>query len=236
MEVVLNAAIGYQALHLPHPKDALHDAQQQVTKVWAQHGGAPGPFPKEIVMAHWRYYRGNTGALVDTACAKHAAHLLYRVTHSHQPEVREAATICIMAQRLPLVHTGTARYPYFRVHQHLGPATTTSTAPHTRHPDEPPLRSAGATCVHRHPAGELDTLRLMGATSTIVHITPTQMRVMAQSGAYHAPFLSDRQWPASRVFQANLRACATKPGQTMPGPKDIGTAYKASNTSTLFPA
>ena len=32
MEAVLNAAIGYQAVHLPHPQDALRHAQQQVTK------------------------------------------------------------------------------------------------------------------------------------------------------------------------------------------------------------
>ena len=63
MEAVLNAAIGYQALHLPHPQDALHHAQQQVTKAWAQHGGWPPSFPKEAMMAHWRYYGDNTGAL-----------------------------------------------------------------------------------------------------------------------------------------------------------------------------
>ena len=32
MEAVLNAAVGYQALHLAHPQDALHHARQQVTK------------------------------------------------------------------------------------------------------------------------------------------------------------------------------------------------------------
>ena len=47
------------------------------------------------MLAHWRYYGDNTGALVDITCAKHAAHLLHRVTHNHQPEVREAAAIRI---------------------------------------------------------------------------------------------------------------------------------------------
>ena len=83
------------------------------------------------------------------------------------------------------------------------------------------------TNIHRHPAGEVDTLRLVGATITIVYITPTQMKIMAQCDAHHAPFLSDPQRPARRVFQAYLRVCATKAGRDMPGPKDIGTAYKA---------
>ena len=93
MEAVLNAAIGYHTLHLPDPQGALHHAPQQETKAWAQHGGWPTPFPNEAMMAHWRYYGDNTGALVHTAYAKHAAHLLHEMTHNHQPEVREAAAI-----------------------------------------------------------------------------------------------------------------------------------------------
>ena len=83
------------------------------------------------------------------------------------------------------------------------------------------------TDIHRHPAGEVDTLRLVGATITIVYITPTQMKIMARCDAHHAPFLSDPQWPARRFFQAYPRACATKAGREMPGPKDIDMAYKA---------
>ena len=61
------------------------------------------------------------------------------------------------------------------------------------------------TNIHRHPAGKVETLRLSEATITIVYITPTQMRVMAQCRAHHAPFLSDPQRPAPRIFQAYLR-------------------------------
>ena len=78
--------------------------------------------------------------------------------------------------------------------------------------------------IHRHRAGEVDTLRLVGATITIVYITPTQMKIMAQCEAHHASFLSDPQWPARRVFQAYLRACATRAGREMPGHEDIDTA------------
>ena len=101
MEAVLNAAIGYQALHLPHPEDALRHPQQQVTKAWAQHGGWPTSFPKEGMMAHWRYYGDNTGTLVHMAYAKQAAHLLHRMTHNHQPEVRGAAAIRKKGAQMP---------------------------------------------------------------------------------------------------------------------------------------
>ena len=41
MEAVLHAAIGYQALHLPHPQDALHHARKQMTKAWANTQAGP---------------------------------------------------------------------------------------------------------------------------------------------------------------------------------------------------
>ena len=237
MEAVLNEAIRYQALHLSHPQDALRHARQQVTKAWAQHRSWPTSFPKEAMMAHWRYYGGNTGALVDMAYAKDAAHLLHRVTHNHQPEVREATAIRIKEAQMPR-----NTCPWWILAQHSVPtpvgtgicAQLQLLLPHHTHAiltnhncDQQGPLVATHTDIHRHPAGEVDTLRLVGATITIVYITPTQMKIMAQCDAYHAPFLSDPQWPARRIFQAYLRACATKAGRDMPGPKDIDTAYKA---------
>ena len=237
MEAVLNAAIGYQALHLPHPQDTLHHAQQQVTKAWAQHGGWPTCFPKEAMMAHWRYYGDSTGALVDMVYAKHAAHLLHRVTHNHQPEVREAAAIrkkeaqmacntCprwILAQHSVPTPVGTGIWAQLQLLlPHLTQPILTN-----HHCDQQGPLVATHTDIHRHAAGEVDTLRFVGATITIVYITLTQMKIMAQCDAHHPPLLSDPQWPARRVFQAYLRACATKAGREMPGPKDIDTAYKA---------
>ena len=191
MEAVLNAAIGYQALHLPRPQDALRHARQQVTKAWAQHGGWPTSFPKEAMRVHWRYYGDNTGALVDMAFAKHAAHLLHRVTHNHQPEVREAAAI-----RIKEAQMARNTCPRWILAQH-GVSTSVGTGiwaqlqlllPHhthailtNHHCDQQGPLVATHTDIHRHPAGEVDTLRLVGATVTIVYITPTQMRIMART-------------------------------------------------------
>ena len=105
MEAVLNAAVGYQALSLPNPKHALHHACQRVTKALALHGGWPTSFPKEAMVAQWRYYADHSGALVDKAYAKHAAHLLYRTTHNNQLKVREVAAVHIKeAQTYDNIH------------------------------------------------------------------------------------------------------------------------------------
>ena len=97
----------------------------------------------------------------------------------------------------------------------------------TNHPcDQQGPLVATQTHVHRQPAGEVDRPCRVKATITVVYITPTQMRVLAQCGAHHVLFLSDPQLPSHRILPAYLRTCATKAGRTMPGPKDIDTGYK----------
>ena len=203
MEAVLNAAIRYQALHLSEPQGALRHARQQVTKAYEKHRGWPTSFFKEAMKAHWHYYGDDTDALVDTAYAKHAAHLLHRMTHNHQPEVRKAAAIrikeaqtarnawrrWILAQQsVPTsVNTGIRTQLQLLLLQHTHAILTN----HHCH-QQGPLVTRN-TDIQRHPAGKVDTLRLVGATITIVYITPTQMRVTAQCAAHHAPFLSDPQ-------------------------------------------
>ena len=203
MEAVLNAAIGYQALHLPDPQGALRHARQQLTKAGAQHGGWPTFFPKEAMVAHWRYYGDNTGALVDTAYAKHAAQLLHRMTDKHHPDVREAAAI-----RINDAQTARKACSRWLLAQHSVP-TSVSTGiwaqlqlllPHhthamltNHHCDLQGPLVARYTDIHRHPERKVDALRLLGATITMVYITPTQMKVVAQCRAPHAPFLSNPQ-------------------------------------------
>ena len=190
MGAVLNAAIGYQALHLPHPPYALRHARQQVTKAWAQHGGWPTSFPKEAMMALWRYYGDNTAALVDTAYASYSTAHLHRVTHNHEPEVCVRAAI-----RIKEAETARIASPWWILAQ-LGVPTSMGTSiwaqlqlllPHhthailtNHHCDQQGPLLATNTDVHRLLAGAVDTLRLVGANITIVCIIPMPMRVMAQ--------------------------------------------------------
>ena len=137
------------------------------------------------------------------AYAKHAAHLLHRATHNHQPEVREAAAI-----RIKEAQMARNTCPRWILAQH-GVSSSVGTGiwaqlqlilPHhthailtNHHCDQQGPPVATHTDIHRHPAGEVDTLRLVGATVTIVYITATQMKIMTQCDAHHAPFLSDPQ-------------------------------------------
>ena len=53
---VLNASIGFQALHLTHPTTALQPATRAVTKAWAAHGGWPTSIPTRAIRAAWPHY------------------------------------------------------------------------------------------------------------------------------------------------------------------------------------
>ena len=48
LQAVLNAAIGFQALHLTHPKHMLQGVVTTVRHVWAIHGHQPTSLPAEI--------------------------------------------------------------------------------------------------------------------------------------------------------------------------------------------
>ena len=154
-------------------------------------------------MAPQHYYDENTGALADRAYAKHVVHLLHRMTHNDQPKVCEAAAVHIKE-----VQTARHTCPRWILAQHGLPTSVgiglwaqlqvlvrhhTHAILTNHHCDQPGPLVATYTNIQRHPAGKVDTLRLLGATITIVYINPKQMDVMAQCVAQHAPFLADPQ-------------------------------------------
>ena len=94
---VLNASIGFQALHLTHPTTALQPATRAIPKARAAHGGWPTSIPTRAIRAVWPHYGDAIGDEVKAAYTRRTALLLHRMTHNHSPEVREVATIRLQA-------------------------------------------------------------------------------------------------------------------------------------------
>ena len=94
---VLNASIGFQALHLTHPTTARQPATRAVTKAWAAHGGWPTSIPTRAIRAAWSDHRDAIGGEVKAAYTRHTTLLLHRMTHNHSPAVHKVATICLQA-------------------------------------------------------------------------------------------------------------------------------------------
>ena len=94
---VLNASIGFQALHLTRPTTALQPATRAVTKAWAAHGGWHTSKPTHAIRVAWPHYGDDIGGEVEAAYTRHTALLLHRMTQNHSPQVTEVATIRLQA-------------------------------------------------------------------------------------------------------------------------------------------
>ena len=233
---VLNASKGFQALHLTHPATALQPATRAVTKAWAAHGGWPTSIPTRAIRAAWPHYGDAIGDEVKAAYTRHTALLLHRMTDNHSPEVREVTAIRLQAAqrarntcpRWVLHQTGMPTNMNMRLWNHL---QLLLPSPHhailTNHtcPEEGPL---AVLCgdLHHHPKGTIHTIDLVGASITVVYVTLPQMRVLHHSGAHHTPFLQLPEWPQYRLFHQYLTQTGRAAGHTLPGSKDMHTAYR----------
>ena len=233
---VLNASIGFQALHLTHPTTALQPATRAVTKAWAAHGGWPSSIPTRAIRAAWPHYGHAIEDVVKAAYTGHTALLLHRMTHNHSPEVREVATI-----RLQAAQRARNTCPRWILHQ-TGMPTSMNTrlwnhlqlllpSPHrailTNHtcPEEGPLTILCGD-LHHHPKGTINTIDLVGASITVVYVTLPLMRVLHHSGAHHTPFPQLPEGPQYRLFHQYLTQTARAVGRTLPGSNDMRTAYR----------
>ena len=229
---VLNASIGFQALHLTHPTTALQPATRAVTKAWAAHGGWPTSIPTRAIRAAWPQY----GDEVKSAYTRRTALLPHRMTHNHSSEVREVATI-----RLQGAQRSRNACPRWILHQ-TGMPTNINTylwnhlqlllpSPHhailTNHTclEEGPL---AVLCrdLHHHPKGTIDTIDLVGASITIVYVTLPQMLVLHHSRAHLTPFQQLPEWPQYHLFHQYLTQTARAAGDTLPRRKDMKAAYQ----------
>ena len=128
---VLNASIGFQALHLTQPTTALQPATRAVTKAWAAHGGWPTSIPTRAIRAAWPHYGDAIGDEVKAAYTRHTALLLDGMTHNHLPEVHEVANI-----RLQAAQRAGNTCPRWILHQTGMPTTMT---PHASRDNHHPL-------------------------------------------------------------------------------------------------
>ena len=95
LQAVLNAAIGFQALHLTHPQHMLQAAATTVRRARTIHGHRPTSLPAAVRAASPPYYGDNTDHLVNNAYTGHTAAHPHRLMHNHEPGVTEVFTLTL---------------------------------------------------------------------------------------------------------------------------------------------
>ena len=235
LQAVLNAAIGFQALHLTHPQHMLQGATTTVRRAWTIHGHRPTSLPATVRAASPPYYGDNTDHLVNNAYPAHTAAHLHRLMHNHEPEVREVFTLTL---REAQYHRNT--YPQYILHQ-PGLPTNVGTRiwnhlqlllPHhqlviqTDHRcrETRPL-AVLHTDVGDGPAGSTTTLDLVGTTLHLVRVTPNQMQALQRVGTHHVPFQQHPEWPNKSVRENHMRNAATQTGNPKPTDGEVRAAY-----------
>ena len=198
-------------------------------------GRWPTSIPTRAIRAAWPHYGDAIGDEVKAAYTRYTALLLHRMTHNHSPEVREVATIRLQAAqrardtclRWVLHQTGMPTNTNTRIWNHLQLLLPSPHHPiltnHTCQEEGPLAVLCGD--LHHRPKGTIDTIDLVGASITVVHVPLSQMRVLHRSGAHHAPFLQLPEWPQYRLFHQYLRQTARATGHTPPENQDMKTAY-----------
>ena len=145
LQALLNAAIGFQALHLTHPQHMLQAATTTVRRSWTIHGHRPNSLPATVRAASPPYYGDNTHHLIHNAYTAHTAAHLHRLMHNHEPEVQEVFTLTLREAQYhrnicPQLHTSPAGSPHQGGDPHIEPPTTPTAPPQPRHPNEPSVQ------------------------------------------------------------------------------------------------
>ena len=235
LQVVLNAAIRFQALHLTHPEHMLQRAVTTVRRAWAIDGHRSTSLPPEVRAASAPYYGDDTNHLVHSAYTAHTATHLHCLIHSEEPEVREVFTLTL---REAQHHRNTC--PQYILHQRR-PITTVRTRicnrlelplPHHRHVIQTNRRGKEAgpiavlhTNVGGGPIGDTIPLDQVGTTLHLLRVTPNQMPAFQRGGTHHVPFLQHPRWPNKSLLENHLRQAAVTAGRPQPGDGEIREAY-----------
>ena len=235
LQAVLNAVVGFQALHLTHPQQMLQAAATTVRRVWTIHGQRPTSLPATVRAALPPYYGDNTDHLVNNPYTAHTADHLHRLMHNHEPEVREVFTPTL---REVQYHCNTC--PQYILHQRGLPTKVGARVwkhlqlllrhhQHVIQTNDRCTETGPLAVLHTDVGGGLTksttTLDLVGTTLHLVQVPPNQMRALQRVGTHHVPFLQHPEWPNKSLLENHMRSAATQTGHLQLTDGEVGEAY-----------
>ena len=235
LQAVLNAAIGFQALHLTHPQHMLQVATTTVRRARTIHGHQPTSLPAAVRAVSPPYYGNNTDHLVNNAYTAHTAAHPHGLMHNHEPEVRKVFTLTL---REAQYHRNTC--PQYILHQRGLPNKVGTRVwnhlqlllPQHQHDIQKnhQCRETGPvaflhTDVAGGPTGSTTTVDLVGTTLHLIRVSPNEMRALQRVGTHHVPFLQHPEWPNMSVLASHMRNAATQTGHPQPIDGEVHEAY-----------
>ena len=201
LRAVLNAAVGYQGMHLPYWREQLEEVEGEVRRLIRGYEGIPTEVPWCVSRSPTAYY-GERMPTAGEAYRAHTARTLSRMCHNQEEVVRR---VCYHAvAEVQKEEDMCPRYVWRRRRRlAAGKKGRMWRALQAVLPGEEHMLATNRTCGRRRPILVLDTdfggathgtvrwIRKEGVNMEVLHVRRKDMKEYKKAGLHHAEFYRD---------------------------------------------
>ena len=211
----LNAAIGYQGMHLPYWREQLEEVEGEMRRLIRGYEGIPTELPWFVMRSPKAYY-GEGTPTAGEAYRAHTAMTLSRMCHNQEEVVRR---VCYHAvAQLQKEENMCPRYVWhLRRRLAAGKRERTWRVLQAVLPGEEHMLATNRTCGRQGPILVLDTdfrgaahgtirwLRKEGVSMEVLHVRRKDMKEYQKAGLHHAEFYRDARMVEWGVYKWMMR-------------------------------
>ena len=249
LRAVLNAAIGYQGMHLPYCRGQLEEVEGEVRRLIRGYEGIPTEVPWCLLRSLMAYY-GEGMPTAGEAYRAHTARTLSRMCHNQEEVMRR-----VRYHAIAEVQKGENMCPRYVWHRRrrlaAGKKKCMWRVLQAVFPGGKHMLATNRTCGRRGPIVVLDADfagaahgsvrggRKEGVSMQVLHVCRKDMKEYKKAGLHHADFYRDSrivEWGVSKwmMRRARGREDRARWDRRMRKGKVRAAAYAASSDFSLF--
>ena len=215
LRAVLNAAIGYQGMHLPNWRGQLEEVEGEVRRLIRGYEGIPTEVPWFVMQTLTAYY-GEGMPMAGEAYRAHTARTLSRMCHNQEEVVRR-----VCHQSIAEVQKEENMCPRYVCHRRrrlaAGRKECMWRVLQAVLPGEEHMLATNRTCCRRGPILVLDTdfrgaahgtvrwVRKEGVSMEVLHVRRKDMKEYKKAGLHHTEFYRDSRIVEWGVYKGMMR-------------------------------
>ena len=215
LRAVLNAAVGYQGMHLPYWREQLEEVEGEVRRLIRGYEGIPTEVPWCVLRSPKAYY-GEGMPTAGEAYRAHTARTVSRMCHNQEEVVRRVCYHAVAEVRKE--ENMCPRYVWHRRRRlAAGKKECMWRALQAVLPGEKHMLATNRTCGRRGPILVLDTdfggaahgtvwwIRKEGVSMEVLHVRRKEMKEYKKAGLHHAEFCRDTRVVECGVYRWMMR-------------------------------
>ena len=224
LRAVLNAAVGYQGMHLPYWREQLEEVEGEVRRLIRGYEGIPTEVSWCVLRLPTAYY-GEGMPTVGEAYRAHTARMLSRMCHNQEEVVRRVSYHAVA--EVQKEENMCLRYVWHRRRRlAAGKKERMWRALQAVLPGEEHMLATNRTCGRRGPILVLDTdfggaahgtvrwIRKEGVSMEVLHVRRKDMKEYKMAGLHHAEFCWDTRVVEWGVYRWMMRRARRQEDRT----------------------